>query len=182
MQKMESIWTKLESGVGFSNGCDALAFMKPPPFVPSILIATCEAMGPCAIVWVVMRPLLHHRACRRRLDDVAFVVLFSTWIVKGSRSLALVVGLEILDHALRDQEHGEDEADGQQQVIGHPHEVHPEIANGLGRVPGDAAHQGGGDGDAHGGGSEVVERQPHHLREDRKRWIRRRSSASWCWS
>ena len=43
---------KFESGVGFSYGCDALAFMKPPPLVPSILIATCEAMGPCAMVWV----------------------------------------------------------------------------------------------------------------------------------
>ena len=41
---------KLESGVGFSNGCAELALKKPPPFVPSILIASCEATGPCAMV------------------------------------------------------------------------------------------------------------------------------------
>ena len=34
------------SAVGFSNGCAALAFKKPPPLVPSILIAICDATGP----------------------------------------------------------------------------------------------------------------------------------------
>ena len=52
MAKIESIWRKFESGVGFSNGCAAFAFTYPPPFVPSILIATCEAIGPCTMVWV----------------------------------------------------------------------------------------------------------------------------------
>src|SRR5580700_3291319 len=46
MEKMESICRKLESGVGFSNGCAALALVLPPPLVPSILMATCEAIGP----------------------------------------------------------------------------------------------------------------------------------------
>jgi hypothetical protein len=50
--KIASIWRKFESGVGFSKGWAALAFMKPPPFVPSILIATWEAIGPCAMFWV----------------------------------------------------------------------------------------------------------------------------------
>ena len=36
--------------VGFSKGCAELALKKPPPLVPSILIATCEATGPTAIV------------------------------------------------------------------------------------------------------------------------------------
>ena len=39
----------------------------------------------------------------------------------------------------------------------------------LGRVPRDAAHQRRGDGDAGGGGDEVVKRQPDHLREIRHR-------------
>ena len=51
--KIASIESRLLSGVGFSNGCAAFAFMKPPPFVPSCLIASCEATGPSAIVWVV---------------------------------------------------------------------------------------------------------------------------------
>ncbi len=44
---------KLESGVGFSKGCAALALTKPPPLVPSILMAICEAMGPSTMLCVV---------------------------------------------------------------------------------------------------------------------------------
>ncbi len=53
MRKMESICRKFERGVGFSKGCALLALKKPPPLVPSILMASCEATGPCAMVWVV---------------------------------------------------------------------------------------------------------------------------------
>ena len=41
---------KVDERVGFSNGCAELALKKPPPLVPSILIASCEATGPTAIV------------------------------------------------------------------------------------------------------------------------------------
>ena len=44
---------KFVSGVGFSKGCALFALKKPPPFVPKILIASCEATGPCAITWSV---------------------------------------------------------------------------------------------------------------------------------
>ena len=50
---MESICRKLLSGVGFSKGWLLLALKKPPPLVPSILIASCEATGPCAMVCCV---------------------------------------------------------------------------------------------------------------------------------
>ena len=40
---------KFESGVGFSKGCEELTLKKPPPFVPSCLIAICEAAGPTAM-------------------------------------------------------------------------------------------------------------------------------------
>ena len=53
MTKIASNWMKLVSGVGFSNGCAEFALKKPPPLVPSILIASCEATGPCAMVWVL---------------------------------------------------------------------------------------------------------------------------------
>ena len=49
--KISSTWTKSVSAFGFSNGWAALALKKPPPLVPSILIATCEATGPWAMVW-----------------------------------------------------------------------------------------------------------------------------------
>ncbi len=38
--------------MGFSNGCAELALKNPPPFVPSSLIASCEATGPPGIVCV----------------------------------------------------------------------------------------------------------------------------------
>ena len=47
---MASIWMKFERGVGFSYGWAALALKKPPPFVPSILMAAWEAAGPWAMV------------------------------------------------------------------------------------------------------------------------------------
>ena len=38
--------------LGFSNGWAELALSGPPPFVPSCLIASCEANGPPGISWV----------------------------------------------------------------------------------------------------------------------------------
>ena len=44
-----SISKKFVNAVGFSNGCAELVLKKPPPLVPSSLIASCEATGPIAI-------------------------------------------------------------------------------------------------------------------------------------
>jgi hypothetical protein len=41
---------KFERPVGFSNGIAELTLKKPPPFVPSSLIDSCEATGPRASV------------------------------------------------------------------------------------------------------------------------------------
>ena len=59
--KIRNICRKFESGVGFSNGCALFALKKPPPFVPNILMASCEAAGPrgitcCVIVCVAILP------------------------------------------------------------------------------------------------------------------------------
>ena len=48
--KIEIICTKFDRAVGFSNGCAALALKNPPPLVPSILMAICDATGPTAMV------------------------------------------------------------------------------------------------------------------------------------
>ena len=45
-----SISNRLVKAVGFSNGWAEFVLKKPPPLVPSILIASCEATGPIAIV------------------------------------------------------------------------------------------------------------------------------------
>ncbi len=45
-------WNALVQAVGSSNGCAEFALKNPPPFVPSILMASCEATGPPGIVCV----------------------------------------------------------------------------------------------------------------------------------
>ncbi len=50
MMMTRSIANQSENPVGFSNGWDELALKKPPPLVPSCLIASCEATGPSGIV------------------------------------------------------------------------------------------------------------------------------------
>ena len=51
MSRMKSISTKFANVVGFSNGIALFTLKKPPPLVPSCLIAICEAAGPSARVW-----------------------------------------------------------------------------------------------------------------------------------
>ncbi len=46
MTRIRSSSSRFVSGVGFSNGCAEFALTIPPPFVPSSLIASCEAIGP----------------------------------------------------------------------------------------------------------------------------------------
>ena len=60
MISTSSISTRLVNPVGFSNGWAELTLKKPPPLVPSSLIASWEATGPIAIfcsrpviVWTV---------------------------------------------------------------------------------------------------------------------------------
>ncbi len=53
MSRMASISRKLEIGVGFSNGWAELTLKKPPPLVPSCLMAIWLAAGPTAIVCCV---------------------------------------------------------------------------------------------------------------------------------
>ena len=59
MSRIASISMKFDSGVGFSNGCAEFTLKNPPPFVPSCLIAICDAAGPIASVCVVT--LCHRR-------------------------------------------------------------------------------------------------------------------------
>ncbi len=58
------------------------------------------------------------------------------------------VGLEVLNHALRHEEHREHEADRDEQVVGDADEIHPEVAERLRRMARNCADERGGDGDA----------------------------------
>ncbi len=49
MSRIDSSSRKFENGVEFSNGWLELTLKKPPPLVPSCLMAICEAAGPTAM-------------------------------------------------------------------------------------------------------------------------------------
>ena len=61
MIRISSSSTKLVRPFGFSNGIALLTLKKPPPLVPSSLIASCEATGPRARVWAP--PAIVWKAC-----------------------------------------------------------------------------------------------------------------------
>ncbi len=122
--------------LGFSNGWAELALKKPPPLVPSCLIASWSAMGPRAM------------ACLAPFD--------------GGRVDMAEQGL---GHAQGGEDQGDDDGAGQQDVEGDPHQVGPEVAERCAPVRGEGPGQGRGDGDPGGGGGEVLHRQPGHLRQ-----------------
>ena len=107
----------------------------------------------------------HHRFAVGSVDRLAFVILLFDLDLHRLDQRGLGVGLEILNHALRHEKDREDEADRQEQIVSDAHEIDPEVADGLGGMPRDAAHERRGDGDAGGGGDEVMKCQPDHLRE-----------------
>ena len=77
----------------------------------------------------------------------------------------LGVGAEILRHALPDEEQADDDADRQQDVERAAGEIDPEVADALGRAPGEAADQRDRQRDAGRGRDEVVHGEPRHLDE-----------------
>ena len=75
------------------------------------------------------------------------------------------VGVEVLDHALRDEDQRDHDADGQQDVERAARQVDPEVAQVLRAAAGQAAHQCHRQRDARGGGDELVKGQAGHLRQ-----------------
>jgi hypothetical protein len=119
--KISSNSAKLVSGLGFSNGCAELALKKPPPSPLKSLMASCEATGPRAMVYVGRA--FKGRALDRRAQG--------------------------LRHALRDEEECRQHADWEQDVESATAEIDPIIANGRRSPPCKAADQ--RDGDCHSG-------------------------------
>ncbi len=127
-------------GVELSNGWAELALKKPPPFVPTCLIATWLAAGPRAIVW---------RAPSR------------VWRGDGP--------VEGHDDAAGDEDHGQHQGERQEDVVGATDEIGPEVADPVAPGAGEAADEGHGDGHPDGGGDEVLDRQAGHLGQVRHR-------------
>ena len=109
--------------------------------------------------------VFHHRVALGVINRVTGSVFLGDLSSKRFHHLGGIVGLEVLDHPLGDQKHRKHQADGQQQVEAGAGQIGPEIPQGRGLIPGNAPHQGRGDGDAHGRREEVVRGQGHHLRQ-----------------
>ena len=152
MAKMPNIARKLVSGVGFSNGCALLALKKPPPLVPNCLMISCDATGPCAIICSRTRSAAACRPRRRRdglrVDD-----------------RDLVVRLEVLHHALRDEEQRADDRRSAAAPRATRAPCRPRSCRACPLLLGDAADEGDRHRDADRRRHEVVIRQPGHLRE-----------------
>ncbi len=117
----------------------------------------------------VERLVFHHRISLGINDGFSIRIVFLDGNGLRLHQFRRRVRLEILNHALRDEEQREHKADRQQQIISDARQIHPEVADGRGRMPCYAAHQRGGDGDTGGGGKKVVDGQRDHLREIRHR-------------
>ena len=131
-----SISTKFVNPVGFSNGCAEFVLKKPPPLVPSSLIASWEATGPIAIVLASPVGPLNGQVVR-----------------------------EVLDRALEDEHQRDHERDRRQHPQHRADQVLPEVAEALARAADDPADQRDRDRDPDAGGEEVLDGQPGHLAE-----------------
>src|SRR5579859_6402459 len=76
-----------------------------------------------------------------------------------------LVGMKILNDALRNQDKGENETRGEKDPESAASDVHPEIAYGLRVDAGDSANQRDGECDTDSRGSKIVIREAGHLRE-----------------
>ncbi len=127
------------------------------------------------------RHALGDRVALGILERVALVVQLRLVVAGRLDQRHGLVGAEVLDHPLGDQDEGGDQGDRQQDVEGAAGHIDPEVAQHRGLAPHEAADQGNGDRHAGGGGDEVVHRQPHHLGEVAGRLLAAHRPASWCW-
>ena len=96
ISRIASTSRKFESGVGFSSGCAEFALKKPPPFVPSCLIAIWLAAGPSGTVCSVTTCGCSHGLARRIDHGIARGVdRRGTSIVTGSSKLTVRYGAKL---------------------------------------------------------------------------------------
>jgi hypothetical protein len=109
----------------------------------------------------------------RVFHRVAFFVYFRDLRGVRLRQAGRVVTLEVLNHALRDQEDRENQRNGQEQIVSGAHEIDPKISDGTHAMARDPADDRRSDGNACRSGNEVMEDQRNHLRKVRHRGFAR---------
>ena len=175
------ICRKFVSGVGFSYGCAELALKKPPPLVPSILIASCEATGPMARVCVsVSAGSLSALPCRV-LERLPGSVEPRFCVAERLEHARVLVGSKfwITPCAMKERQQQRHRQQHVQRGAGRSTQKLPMA---LRRTAREAADQREGHRDAGRGGEEILHRQAEHLRQIAHRRLAAHSPASWCWS
>ena len=169
IRKIEKICRKLDSGVGFSYGWAALAFVYPPAVGPEHLDRHLRGHRPLHDGLRLHDLFFRDRVPLPVLDRLPLGVRFRS--VHGHRldEPCAFIRLEVLDHPLGDQEDRVEKAYGEQQVQRHPHKIHQEVAHRFDGMPGDPPHERRGHGDSGGGGGEIVDGEGDHLGEVRHR-------------
>ena len=97
------------------------------------------AVGEERLALFVQFRRLHHNGDIRG-NRVAFLVVLGHLDAKGFGELGLGIRFKVLDDALGNEKYGKYHANGQQEVVSCPDQVHPEITNRLSRMPCDPSH------------------------------------------
>src|SRR5271166_3698619 len=107
----------------------------------------------------------HYRVAFAIFHRVSGVVFL--WYLNGLdlQHLRRIVRLKVLWNTLSDQKNRINDADRKKQIIVNSHQVHPEIADRLGRVPGDPPEHWSGNRNSDRCGGKVLPRQCQHLRQ-----------------
>ena len=169
------------SGVGFSYGCAELTLKKPPPLVPSCLIAICEAAGPIGKVCVGHLGILVTSWPAASFSGLPQRPLTVSVIGRDLRPPARRHRLEVLHHALRHQRQRHQERERHQHVKRAARHIHPEVTDAVGAAAREAAHDRQEHRDAGRRRKEVLHRQGPPSGSGSSWCFRRRSPASWCW-
>ena len=125
--------------------------------------------------------LLHDRLPSSIDDRLPVFVHFRDGDLHRLDQSGFGVGLEVLNHALRHQEHGEHDADRDEQVISDADKIDPKVADGVGRMTRNSPNERSRDSDAQWRRTRNCETPARPSARSTTSWIRRRSSANWCW-
>ena len=167
--------------VGFSYGCAEFALKKPPPLVPSSLIASWEATGPIGsvCVWVVTVSVtalpaasLTGLPARRSWDSGRSASRPSSRPCRHRNS-----GSRPGHEHQREQQR----TSGSSTYSGEARQVDPEVADGRGSVARETANQSDGHGDARWRPTGNSARRARPSGSDSSWSIRPSTPASWYW-
>ena len=173
MSRIASISRKFDSGRRVLVGMRRIGVEEAAAVGAELLDRLLRGDGPQRQGLLLRRGALHDGAAGLVIHGIAGRIELWLLVGEGLEGGDVLVGAEVLHHALpheQDRQHGRDR---QQDVERRAGDVDPEVADGPGAVAGKAAAERDDDHDAGGSGEEVLHREPGHLREIAHRGLAR---------